>query len=204
MPVIVGNTSVNTNISSSQLTGTGALWLVPTGVIFPFAGSAAPSGWLICDGTAVSRTTYAALFTAIGTTYGAGDGSTTFNLPNATDRVIVGKGAAKTTLGGTGGQTSATPGGTVGSTTLAESQIPAHRHLVRGESRPDSLGILYGPNGGTSPNMTPATSGVNQSTYTGVMYGWDTGGSGSHNHSLSMNSMNVEQPFIVFNYIIKV
>lgn len=54
----------------------------PTGVIFPFAGLTAPSGFLICDGSAISRTTYANLFKAIGTTYGSGDGSTTFNLPN--------------------------------------------------------------------------------------------------------------------------
>lgn len=204
MPVIVGNTTVNTSITSSQMSGTGALFLVPTGVIFPYAGSAAPTGWLLCDGTAVSRTTYAALFAVIGTTFGAGDGSTTFNVPNMGDRVIAGKGATKTTLGGTGGATSQTPSGSVGSTTLSESQIPSHRHLVRGESRPDSVGIQYGGNGGTAPNMTPVSSGANQSTYTGVLYGWDTGGSGSHNHSLSMNSLSVEQPFIVLNYIIKV
>lgn len=54
----------------------------PVGGIQMFAGSAAPSGWLFCDGTAISRTTYAALFAIISTTYGVGDGSTTFNLPN--------------------------------------------------------------------------------------------------------------------------
>ncbi|WP_299949065.1 phage tail protein [uncultured Ruegeria sp.] len=53
-----------------------------TGALMPFAMSTAPTGWLECDGSAVSRTTYAALFTAIGTTYGTGDGSTTFNLPD--------------------------------------------------------------------------------------------------------------------------
>jgi microcystin-dependent protein len=56
---------------------------LPAGALQFFAMSAAPTGWLICDGTAVSRTTYAALFTAIGTLYGVGDGSTTFNLPDA-------------------------------------------------------------------------------------------------------------------------
>lgn len=55
---------------------------VPRGVVFPFGGSVAPDGFLICDGSAISRTTYADLFAVIGTTYGAGDGSTTFNLPN--------------------------------------------------------------------------------------------------------------------------
>ena len=52
-----------------------------TGMVMAFAGTTAPSGWLKCDGSAISRTTYAALFNVIGTTYGAGDGSTTFNLP---------------------------------------------------------------------------------------------------------------------------
>lgn len=54
----------------------------PVGALMPFAGNTAPSGWLKCDGSAVSRTTYANLFAVIGTTYGAGDGSTTFNVPN--------------------------------------------------------------------------------------------------------------------------
>lgn len=55
---------------------------VPTGALMGFAGSTAPSGWLVCDGSAVSRTTYADLFARIGSTYGDGDGSTTFNLPD--------------------------------------------------------------------------------------------------------------------------
>ena len=61
---------------------------VPPGVMVAFAGQTIPDGWLICNGAAVSRTTYANLFAAIGTTYGAGDGSTTFNLPNPDGRVL--------------------------------------------------------------------------------------------------------------------
>lgn len=64
---------------------------LPAGMVTPFAGSTAPSGWLLCDGSAVSRTTYAALFAAIGTTYGTGNGSTTFNLPDLRGRVAAGK-----------------------------------------------------------------------------------------------------------------
>lgn len=78
----------------------------PAGLITAYAGSTAPTGWLICDGSAVSRTTYANLFTAIGTTYGTGDGSTTFNLPNLKGRVPVGFDISDTafdTLGETGG-----------------------------------------------------------------------------------------------------
>lgn len=52
----------------------------PSGVVVEFAGSVVPAGWLLCDGSAVSRTTYASLFAAIGTAFGAGDGATTFNV----------------------------------------------------------------------------------------------------------------------------
>ena len=62
----------------------------PVGVIIPFAGTSVPTGYLLCNGAAVSRTDYANLFAAIGTLYGAGDGSTTFNLPDARDRVLQG------------------------------------------------------------------------------------------------------------------
>lgn len=63
---------------------------VPTGIVEFFAGSKAPKGWLVCDGSAVSRTDYDELFEVIGTTYGAGEGSTTFNLPNLLDRFAEG------------------------------------------------------------------------------------------------------------------
>ena len=55
---------------------------ISPGSVMPFAGATVPFGWLLCDGSAVSRTTYKDLFSAIGTTYGVGDGVTTFNLPN--------------------------------------------------------------------------------------------------------------------------
>lgn len=64
---------------------------VPAGIMMPFAGTAAPSGWLLCYGQAVSRTTYATLFAAISTQFGIGDGSTTFNVPDMRGRVPAGK-----------------------------------------------------------------------------------------------------------------
>lgn len=75
------------------------------GSIYMFAGSTAPSGFLICDGSAVSRSTYSALFEAIGTIFGAGDGSTTFNLPDLSGRVAVGR-SVNRLLGSTGGEES--------------------------------------------------------------------------------------------------
>lgn len=82
--------------------------LAPTATVLPFAAASAPSGWLICDGSAVSRTTYAALFAAIGTTYGSGDGSTTFNVPNAQGVFLRGAGSqtiSAITYSGTRGTT---------------------------------------------------------------------------------------------------
>lgn len=69
-----------------------AVSLNPTGLVAPFAGASAPSGWLLCDGSAVSRTTYADLFALVGSTYGAGNGSTTFNVPDLRSRVPFGVG----------------------------------------------------------------------------------------------------------------
>lgn len=64
--------------------------LVPVGATFQFAGSVAPDGYLLCSGQAVSRTTYSKLFAVIGTTYGGGNGSTTFNLPKAPEHSKMG------------------------------------------------------------------------------------------------------------------
>lgn len=69
---------------------------VPTGCVQAFAGNTTPSGWLLCDGSAVSRTQYSRLFGVIGTTYGAGDGTDTFNLPNLVDKFIEGSSTAGT------------------------------------------------------------------------------------------------------------
>src|SRR3990172_12282623 len=65
---------------------------IPSGVMQMFGGAAAPAGWLLCDGAAVSRTTYADLFAAIGTAFGVGDGGTTFNIPHLKGRAPIGGG----------------------------------------------------------------------------------------------------------------
>lgn len=96
---------------------------IAAGTIAPFAGGTAPPGWLDCFGQAVSRTTYAALFLAIGTTYGAGDGSTTFNVPDFRGRNIVGAGAGP-------GLTNRTRGSSGGSEThpLTSGENGTHAH----------------------------------------------------------------------------
>jgi microcystin-dependent protein len=85
-----GNTTLSNTVDNQLLTAiklivsnaVGAIQAIPVGSIFHMAQSAVPTGYLFCDGTAVSRSTYSALFTAIGTTYGTGNGTTTFNLPD--------------------------------------------------------------------------------------------------------------------------
>ena len=76
--------------TARAVTPAGLRAALPAGVMMPFAGKTVPSGWLLCNGAAVSRTTYANLFAAIGTAWGTGDGSTTFNLPDLNERFIEG------------------------------------------------------------------------------------------------------------------
>lgn len=178
--------------------------LCPAGVIFPYVNATAPTGWLVCDGSAVSRSTYAALFAIVGTSYGSGDGSTTFNLPNIVDRVPVGKSGGKA-IGTSGGSATATP--SIGNTTLSTSQIPSHGHQSKINSFAGDLGFVAGSGGadGSWYGFNDAPDGAN---HQGNPYGGDsgayataTGGGGSHNHTSS--SISVEQPWVSVNYIIK-
>lgn len=97
--------------TATKSTFTGDFPFVPTGGIIPYGGSTAPTGWLLCDGAAVSRSTYADLFAIIGTTFGAGNGSTTFNLPNLTGKFPQGVDGTYT-RGSTGGAATHTHGNT--------------------------------------------------------------------------------------------
>lgn len=97
--ILIGNKSASLKLygSQSHIQYNNNYVLMPNdlcGFIMPYAGSSTPSGWLLCDGSAISRTTYADLFAKISTTYGAGDGSTTFNLPNLIDKFIQGSNTA--------------------------------------------------------------------------------------------------------------
>lgn len=124
-------------------------WKGLSGAVLPFAGANAPTGWLMCDGSEKSRTAFAELFAAIGTTYGPGDGSTTFNLPDMRGRVAAGK----DNMGGTpanrltaagAGITGASLGATGGNQThtLTTAQMPAHSHAV---SDPGHAHSVYDP-----------------------------------------------------------
>jgi microcystin-dependent protein len=180
--------------TGNVLTSNGTTWQstapavsagVPTGSVTAYAGSTAPSGWLLCFGQAVSRSTYADLFAVIATTYGAGDGSTTFNLPDARGRVAVGKdnmggtSANRMTTGGSGidGSTLGASGGTQ-THTLTEAQMPAHTHTVA---------LATGLNAATDPGGNIATGGTTTTS--------SAGSSQAHQNT---------QPSIIFNYIIKI
>ena len=104
--VILGNGTsalsgnlVAPSTSGNVLTSNGTTWTsaavpsqLPTGGLMMWATSSAPSGWLLCNGAAVSRSTYSGLYAVVGTTFGSGDGSTTFNLPDYRDRMPIGAG----------------------------------------------------------------------------------------------------------------
>jgi microcystin-dependent protein len=171
---------------------------VNTGIIIPWSAASLPSGFLECDGSNVSRSTYSALFAVVGTVYGAGDGSTTFGLPDLQNRVCLGRSNNKA-LASTGGAETVSQTGNVSVTaelanaTLTTAQLATHNH---------SGGIL-GPNANVSDNEDGNSR--NSATSTGAV------GSGeAHTHNLTVNASSftgdansVLQPFLTSIYIIK-
>jgi microcystin-dependent protein len=177
--------------------------LVPTGAVMPFAMNSAPSGWLAADGTAVSRLTYSALFESIGTIYGAGNGSTTFNLPDLRGYFVRGVNTnSDGTASGAFGTKQADSykshnhGGITGTgTTGLESQGHTHSGTTGGESN-DHAHYVSGTTGADYPDHTHsylrssfalrnATAGGNNNV--GVSeYGTDSGGrSALHYHDFA-------------------
>ena len=163
-----------------------------------WATASAPTGYLLCTGTAVSRTTYAALFAVIGTTFGAGDGSTTFNLPNYSGVMPIGANVTYA-LGSTGG--SAT-------TTLTTSNLPSHSHTItdNGHSHSpamniSSIGLSYvgtGTNnfsGGGSSNFGIGGTPFPTATATTGITSTNSTGSGTAATTIS--------PYLGINFIIK-
>ena len=168
-----------------------------TGLIIPWTDSSVPTGYLECNGQAVSRSTYAALFAIIGTTYGSGNGSTTFTLPDLQDNITLSKSPNKA-LASTGGANTVASGGNVpgnaGNTTISTPTMASHSHPYLASpgspGKPGSQGgnVQFGQN----------HSGLSMS---------NTGGGGAHSHPLSANftgdATSVLQPYVTLMYIIK-
>lgn len=206
---------------------------IPAGVTFDFAGTEAPYGYLMCFGQAISRAEYPALFLAIGTTYGVGDGSTTFNLPDCRGRVKAGK----DNMGGSAaGQLTSAGSGVDGTTlgfkggaqthTLSSSQLPSHSHTVANDSHSHTInsdththtfsGLVSTTDASQSPaNYITASRNSDSSSSFDVSYiasdtHTHTIGTDTHNHTVNDSGQTRgsahqnTQPTIIFNTIIKV
>jgi microcystin-dependent protein len=166
---------------------------IPVGGVTQYAGATSPSvNYAICDGAAVNRTTYATLFARIGTTYGVGNGSTTFNLPNLKGNVPVGRDSAQAefdTLGETGGAKTHT---------LTSAEMPSHTHTQDAHSHnTGGYATAQGTFTGAGNSYQMVNQGANQQNGTSSVaaVNQSTGGGGAHNNL---------QPYIVMNYLIRI
>jgi microcystin-dependent protein len=190
------------DFSGANLTGIEG---IPTATIVPWSSASVPTGFLECNGQAVSRSTYADLFAIVSTTYGTGDGASTFNVPNLADNVAVGKSNNKA-LASTGGANTVTSTGNVaGSTanhTLTTAELASHSHASNFFSSQypqpgPANGVLFPP--GTTPRVRPSNSGSS--------FLQNTGSGSGHAHNMSANfagdATSVLQPYLTVIYIIK-
>lgn len=176
--------AVGNPVSNSDAVNKGYLLKngLPTGFVVFCGFETVPDGYLICDGSAISRTTYSELFTAIGTLFGSGDGSTTFNIPDLIDKFIQGH----TTVG-----------------TVKSAGLPNHKHFVASSTQVDSPGPTL--NGSTQ--MSWYNSGANNGyvayALTGTYNGANIGLSGNANNSIYGASTTVQPPAVTMLPIIK-
>lgn len=180
-----------------------------SGMIVPYAGSSAPTGWLLCYGQAISRSTYASLFSALGTTYGAGDGASTFNLPDLRGRVVAGQddmgGASANrltnptsdTTGGIDGDVLGGTGGTESHTlTGDQSGLVGHTHGVNASLEATTGGGSSAIGVDTSDNAFQGNNAANNTSMINVSISAVSSADASKAH-------NNVQPTIILNYIIK-
>lgn len=190
-----GNDGANSGLDADTVDGKHASdFAVPVGTIIMWAGSKTPSGWLLCDGSVVSRTAYGALFKAIGTTYGSGNGSTTFGIPNLKGRFPLGANyqgtiglgnnrvAYSTTLGMIGGEDKHT---------LNIDEMPSHNHSAT-TSLNKTIGNYKGDD--TMPHSYNDAAGDSKSILKATTTIGYKGDSKSHNNI---------PPYLTVNFIIK-
>lgn len=154
----------------------------PTGAISAFAALIPPDGWIVCDGSAVSRTIYAALFGIIGTTWGAGDHSTTFNIPDLRGRSLIGVSGSHL-IASTGGSENVN---------LSVSQLPSHSHTVTDPGHVHTA-LTATSVGTTGTDPGSSTAGNTGSSVTGITIG-NTGGG---------DPVNILNPYAAIIWIIK-
>ena len=195
---------VNSTIVLGDLAAALQAFLTPTGTVSAFAGSSAPTGYLLCDGSAVSQTTYAALFAVVGANAFGTDGGGNFSLPNLKGRTVIGVGVGTEITG-------------VRGTLQGAATLPAHTHPVSAWATTDSAGnhrhglrVSQVTTGSVYDGTDPIvrTTGTLQDS----SYDHPVGYAGSHNHTIpatttdstGTGSHGVVQPSMPLNYIIKV
>ena len=201
------------------------------GTIKPWPKATAPAGYLLCNGSAVSRTTYADLFAITSTTYGAGDTSTTFNVPQLQGKTPQGYDGNTYNLAATGGANTVTVSvtnnqgvnstlannqavsvtGNIGNTSISEAQLPSHSH--GGYDSSNSGSTQSNPQGGQVGFVTGFNSNVTGSTGSGTAHNHTSNLGGSLTGTVALTNAltgtvtaagtNTFSPYVVVNYIIK-
>ena len=211
------------NFNGSDLTGIEG---IPTATIVPWSSASVPTGFLECDGAAVSRSTYSALYAIVGTTYGVGDGSSTFNVPNLADNVAIGKsnnkalastGGANTVAvaasGNVGTNTSTninvtgTVGGSTANATLSTAQLASHSHPISSVQPTTGGNSFYnGYSGGTrsgSTNNTGSGSGHSHNMSATFSGSGNAASTSASTFSGATANPSVLQPYLTLIYVIK-
>ncbi len=173
----------------------------PAGTMLDFAGSTVPFGYIACDGSTVSRVTYARLFEIIGTSFGAGDGSTTFKLPDFRGRVAVGSGQGSSLTNRTLAQT-----GGAETHALSEAELASHTHIQNSHNHSQNAHShnVYGSNatGATAVNIgqSSSTGLMGTSTATGGSLGYFTNtGTAAGVHQIISDTTATNNPFTATN-----
>lgn len=213
---MTGRQDITSSVGNISLVMSQLGLLPPVGSISNYAGSISPTGYLLCDGSAISRTLYHQLFLVIGTTYGSGDGINTFNIPNLKGKFVVGFDTNQTefnNLSETGGSKTHT---------LTVSEIPSHNHNGLTQSSGSHTHNITDPGHTHSyinqPNVQntdnafateSAADNVNVTQTTGTSTtGITINSNGIHNHIIDSQGGNQPHnnlpPYFVLNYIIKI